>query len=97
MTLVELILYLVIAGVCGAIARAIAGGRRGGFVVAVLLGFLGAIVGTAVAHTFRLPTVLVVTVAGRPFPIFWSIVGGVVLVAVAHLLIRPRYIDRFQS
>jgi uncharacterized membrane protein YeaQ/YmgE (transglycosylase-associated protein family) len=96
MTLVELIVYLVIAGICGAIAKAIAGGRRGGLIVSVLLGFLGAIVGTAVARALHLPNFLMVTVAERPFPIFWSIVGGILLVGIAHVLIRPRYIGRFQ-
>ena len=89
--MIEFILYLVIAGVCGAIARAAAGGSGGGFVISILLGFLGAFVGTWIARTFHLPTLLVVTVEGHPFPIVWSIVGGMILVALAHVLMRPRY------
>jgi len=94
MTVLELIIYLVIAGICGAIARAIAGGTGGGFVVAVLLGFLGAFLGTWIARLFHLPAVFVVSIDGHPFPIFWSIVGGILLVVLAHVLVRPRYIDR---
>jgi uncharacterized membrane protein YeaQ/YmgE (transglycosylase-associated protein family) len=96
MTLVELVVYLVIAGICGAIAKAIAGGSRGGLVVSVLLGFLGAFVGTWLERLFHLPQVLAVSIGDRPFPIFWSIVGGIVLVALAHVLVRPRYVGRFQ-
>jgi uncharacterized membrane protein YeaQ/YmgE (transglycosylase-associated protein family) len=96
MTLLELIVYIVIAGVCGAIARAFAGGTSRGFIVAVLLGFLGAFVGTWLARLFHLPTLFVVAVGGHPFPIVWSVVGGMVLVGIAHLLTRPTgYIDRY--
>jgi uncharacterized membrane protein YeaQ/YmgE (transglycosylase-associated protein family) len=95
MTLLELVVYLVIAGICGAIARAVAGGTGGGFVISLLVGFLGAFIGTWLARQLHLPSFFVVTIAGSPFPIVWSIVGGIVLVGVAHLLTRPRYVDRF--
>jgi uncharacterized membrane protein YeaQ/YmgE (transglycosylase-associated protein family) len=95
MTPVELVVYLVIAGICGAVARAIAGGSRGGFIVAILLGFLGAFLGTWLARMFHLPELLAVSVGGHPFPIVWSIVGGIVLVALAHLLVGPRYVSRW--
>jgi uncharacterized membrane protein YeaQ/YmgE (transglycosylase-associated protein family) len=92
MTLFELVIYLVIAGVCGAIAKAVAGGTRGGFVVSVLLGFLGAFLGTWLGRTLQLPTLLVLTIGHHAFPVVWSILGGIVLVALAHLLVRrPRY------
>ncbi|MBV9948844.1 MAG: GlsB/YeaQ/YmgE family stress response membrane protein [Myxococcales bacterium] len=91
MTLLEFIVYLVIAGICGAIARAIAGGTGGGFVISVLLGFLGAFVGTWLARLLHLPELLVIAVQGHPFPIVWSILGGILLVALAHALTRPRY------
>lgn len=91
MTLVELIVYLVIAGVCGAIARAIAGGTGGGFVISVMLGFLGAFVGTWLAHLLHLPELLEIDIGRHPFPIVWSILGGMLLVALAHVLMRPAY------
>jgi uncharacterized membrane protein YeaQ/YmgE (transglycosylase-associated protein family) len=95
MTLLEFIVYLVIAGVCGAIARAVAGGSGGGFVISLLVGFLGAFVGTWLARQFHLPAFVVVSIGGHPFPIVWSIVGGIVLVALAQMFVRPRYIHRY--
>jgi uncharacterized membrane protein YeaQ/YmgE (transglycosylase-associated protein family) len=92
MTVLEFVVYLVIAGVCGAIARAFAGGTGGGFVISILLGFLGAFVGTWLARVFSLPALVIVAIGGHPFPIVWSIVGGMLLVAIAHALTRPRYI-----
>jgi uncharacterized membrane protein YeaQ/YmgE (transglycosylase-associated protein family) len=91
MTLLELVVYLVIAGVCGALARALAGGTPGGFVISVLLGFLGAFVGTWIARMMHLPVFVVVDIGGHPFPIVWSILGGLLLAALAHALVRPRY------
>ena len=96
MSILELIVYLVIAGICGAVARALAGGTAGGFVLSVLVGFLGAFIGTWLARQFRLPELFAVSIGGHPFPIVWSIVGGIVLVFIAHLLTRPTgYIDRY--
>lgn len=91
MTLLELIVYLVIAGICGTIARAFAGGTGGGFVISLVVGFLGAYAGTWLARQLRLPVFLVVTIGGHPFPIVWSIVGGIALVAIAHAMMRPRF------
>jgi hypothetical protein len=33
-----------------------------------------------------------VAVAGHPFPILWSVIGGLLLVLIAHALTRPRYV-----
>jgi uncharacterized membrane protein YeaQ/YmgE (transglycosylase-associated protein family) len=66
----------------------IAGGTAGGFIVSVLLGFLGAFVGSWLAHTFHLPELVNVNIGRHPFPIVWSILGGIVLVGLAHVLRR---------
>jgi uncharacterized membrane protein YeaQ/YmgE (transglycosylase-associated protein family) len=95
MTLVELIVYCVIASICGAIARAFVGGSRGGFVVSLLVGFVGAFIGAWLARQLHLPELLVVKIEGHPFPIVWSVVGGIVLVLAAHGLMRPGYASRF--
>jgi uncharacterized membrane protein YeaQ/YmgE (transglycosylase-associated protein family) len=92
MTLLEFVVYLVIAGVCGSIARAFGGGTGGGFVLSILLGFLGAFIGTWIARMLHLPELFVVAIAGHPFPILWSILGGIILVVLAHALTRPRYV-----
>jgi len=92
MTFVEFILYLVIAGICGAVARAIAGGTSRGFIVSILVGFVGAFLGVWIARMTRLPRLVVVTVEGHPFPIVWSIVGGIVLVTIAQALLPRRHL-----
>jgi uncharacterized membrane protein YeaQ/YmgE (transglycosylase-associated protein family) len=86
-TLTGLIILIVIAGVCGALGRAIAGGRTsGGFLTSIALGFAGALLGSLVAGHYRLPELLVINVEGRPFPIAWSIIGACLFVALVQLL-----------
>jgi uncharacterized membrane protein YeaQ/YmgE (transglycosylase-associated protein family) len=94
LTLTGILLLLLIAGICGAVGRAIAGGSRGGFIVSIAVGFVGALLGSMMAHSFHLPEGWVVIVDRHPFPILWSIIGAAVFVAVIHLLsgrMRPRY------
>jgi uncharacterized membrane protein YeaQ/YmgE (transglycosylase-associated protein family) len=95
MTLVEFVVYLIIAGICGAIARALVGGSGGGFVISILVGFLGAFVGSWLAYQLHLPVILAVTIDRHRFPIVWSILGGIVLVGVAHMLMGRRYTGRY--
>ena len=47
---------LVIAGVCGALGQAITGVSRGGCLVSIALGFIGALVGLWVAQGLGLPS-----------------------------------------
>ena len=54
-SLTGLLVLLIIAGVCGGIGRAIGGGTGGGFFVSIAVGFVGALLGSFVAHYFHLP------------------------------------------
>jgi len=86
LTLTGLLVLLIIAGVCGAIGRSIGGGTRGGFLVSIAVGFIGALLGTVMARALHLPELLLVTIDRRPFPILWSIIGAAVFVALVHLI-----------
>ncbi len=90
MTLVDFLILLLIAGVCGAIGQAIAGYSRGGCLVSIALGFIGAIVGVWVARNLGLPELFAVRIGGTNFPIIWSILGSALFVAVISLIARSR-------
>ncbi len=45
MNLIELIVLLIIAGVCGGIAQSLAGFSRGGCITSIVLGFVGGAAG----------------------------------------------------
>lgn len=86
MSLPSLLLLIVIAAVCGAIGKAIAGGARGGLIVATALGLVGALLGPWVAAQLKLAEPLTVQIGGHPFPVLWSIIGAALFVAILHLI-----------
>jgi uncharacterized membrane protein YeaQ/YmgE (transglycosylase-associated protein family) len=90
MTLVDFLILLLIAGVCGSIGQAIAGYTRGGCLVSIALGFIGAIVGVWVARNLGLPELFAVQIGNKNFPIIWSILGSALFVAVISLIARSR-------
>ena len=89
MTLGGFLLLLLIAGVCGSLAQGITGYSHGGCLVSIALGFIGAILGTWLAHLLGLGEILAIQIGGQSFPIVWSIIGAALFVAVLNLL-RPR-------
>ena len=90
MSLPSLLLLLVIAAVCGALGKAIAGSVRGGLIVSIVLGFIGALLGPWVARALKLPEPFMVNIGGQPFPVLWSIIGAALFVALIHLVSRRR-------
>lgn len=91
MNLIQLLVLLLIAGVCGAIGQAIAGFTRGGCLVSIALGFVGALIGMWIANAIGLGyEPLPVRVGGQTFPVVWSIIGSALFVAVIGLISRSR-------
>lgn len=87
-SLPALLILVVIAAVCGAVGKAIAGGTRGGLIVSTALGFVGALLGPWVAGLLKLPEPFMINIGGHPFPVLWSIIGAALFVAVIHLFSR---------
>lgn len=90
MTLFDLILLLLVAGICGSLGRAITGYSHGGCLVSIALGFIGALIGMWVARAMNLPELFAVNIGGTHFPIIWSIIGSALFVAVIALITRSR-------
>ena len=90
MSLTSLVILIVIAAVCGAVGKAIAGSVRGGLIVSIVLGFIGALLGPWFARLLKLPEPFMVNIGGHPFPVLWSIIGAAVFVAIIHLVSRRR-------
>ena len=90
MTLVDLLVLLLIAGVCGALGQAISRSSRGGCLVSIALGFIGALIGMWIARNLGLPELFAVNIGGTRFPIIWAIIGSALFVAVISLITRSR-------
>jgi uncharacterized membrane protein YeaQ/YmgE (transglycosylase-associated protein family) len=90
MTVVEFILLLIVAGVCGALAQSLVGYSHGGCLVAIALGFIGALLGTWLARALELPEIFAISLGGHTFPIIWSIIGAALFAGLLSLLSRRR-------
>jgi uncharacterized membrane protein YeaQ/YmgE (transglycosylase-associated protein family) len=90
MTIIDLIVLLLIAGLCGALGQAISGFSRGGCLVSIAIGFIGALIGMWLARQMGLPELFSIQIGTTSFPIIWSIIGGALFVAIISLLTRRR-------
>ena len=90
MTLLDVLILLLVSGICGALGQAIAGYSRGGCLVSIALGFVGALLGMWIARQMGLPELFPVRIGGTSFPIIWSIIGSALFVAVLTLITRSR-------
>lgn len=90
MGLIEFLILLLIAGICGSIGQAIAGYTRGGCLVSIAVGFIGALLGSWLSIQMGLPELFNVNVGGSSFPILWSIIGSVIFVAIIGLFTSRR-------
>lgn len=86
--LFQLLVLLLIAGVCGALGQAIGGYSHGGCLVSIALGFIGALLGSWIAGALHLPGQFALNIAG--FPVIWSIIGSALFVALINLISRRR-------
>lgn len=90
MTWIDLLILLLVAGLCGSLGQAISGFSRGGCLVSIALGFIGAIIGLWLARKFDLPELYTLQIGGTKFPIIWSIIGATIFVAIIGLITRRR-------
>lgn len=86
MTLVEFLVLLLIAAICGSVGQALAGYDLGGCLVSIVVGFIGAYIGMWLAHKFGLPELFAIKVGGKTFPIIWSVIGSAVLTFIVALI-----------
>jgi len=85
------LVLVIVGGLCGAPGQAITGLSRGGCLVSIALGFVGAVVGMWLARTLGLPELFAVRIGTTNFPIVWSIIGSALFVAIISLLTRRYY------
>lgn len=88
MTLLELLVLLLIAAVCGGVGQSLAGYSLGGCLVSIVVGFIGAYIGMWLAGKLGLPEIFAINVGGKTFPIIWSVVGSALLTLIIALIRR---------
>lgn len=90
MSLLGLLLLLLIAAICGGIGQAIAGYSLGGCLVSIVVGFIGALIGSWLASELGLAFILPVDIEGHTIPIVWASIGSALFAVVVGLLTRGR-------
>lgn len=90
MTIFEFLVLLLVAGICGSLAQSLVGYSHGGCLVSIVLGFIGALLGTWLAREAGLPELFAIQIGGRTFPVIWSIIGAALFAALLALIRRPR-------
>jgi uncharacterized membrane protein YeaQ/YmgE (transglycosylase-associated protein family) len=95
-TLIEILVWLVVAAICGAIGSAIVGYSPGGLLASIGVGLVGAFIGTWVARALGLPALLTLTFGDVQIELVWTILGAVILVGLISLLRRGSYGRRYR-
>ena len=88
MSLFGLFFLLLIASICGGLGARIAGRRGMGCPTSIVLGFIGALIGTFIARQLDLPLFPWIRFGDNPFPLLWAILGAALFVALLNLLSR---------
>lgn len=86
MNLLELFFLLLIAGVTGSLGRSLTGNSRGGCIVSIIFGFIGAMLGKYFSQKLELPELWNLHAGGMEFPVIWSIIGAAVFSGIVNLL-----------
>jgi uncharacterized membrane protein YeaQ/YmgE (transglycosylase-associated protein family) len=91
MSLGSFLLLLLIAGCVGSIGAALVKVSGYGCVLSIIIGFIGAFVGSLLANALHLPEPFNLDIGGYSFPLLWSILGSVLVVAMLSLITRRYY------
>ncbi len=81
-TIPTIILTIIIATLAGALAQLVVGYTRGGCLASILIGIVGALLGSWIANWLHLPNILVI--AG--VDVVWTFIGAAIFVAALALI-----------
>lgn len=88
MTITEILPLLLVAVIAANVRQVIYASSLGGYLVSVLVGFIGAFFGMGIARLFGFPEMIPFIIRGETFPVMWSIIGSItsswVLGSITH-------------
>ena len=95
MSLGHFLVMLLVAAIIGALGEAIGGFSPGGLAMSIVVGFIGAFVGTWLRHSLNMPEFIPVKVDGNEISVVWSVIGAALFVLVLRLVLgRRTYVVR---
>lgn len=90
MSLLELLLLLLIAGIAGSIGQSLSGYSKGGCFISIVVGFVGALLGTWISRQLHLPEFFILDIGDVAFPVVWAIIGAALFTGILSLLSSKR-------
>jgi len=95
MTITEILPLLLVAVVAANLGQVIYNYSLGGYLVSVIVSFIGAFFGLGIARLFGFPELIPFIIRGETFPVMWSIIGSITLSWFLGSLTRRSEIDSF--
>lgn len=90
-TLVEALIWLIVAAICGGIGSALVGYSPGGLFASIAVGLVGAVIGSWLARQVGLSDPITFSFNGVTIGLLWTIVGAAIFVGLLSLVRRvPR-------
>jgi uncharacterized membrane protein YeaQ/YmgE (transglycosylase-associated protein family) len=93
MTITEILPLLLVAVVAANVRQIIYSHSLGGYLVSVIVGFIGAFFGIGLARLFAFPEIMPVIIRGEIFPVMWSIIGSITLLWISGSITRRSELD----
>jgi len=84
--MVDILISLIIAGIAGSIARSLSGFSSGGCIISIVVGFIGAMIGSWLSREMQLPDPFILHIRGNSYNLLWTIIGAVIFTAVISLI-----------
>ena len=94
MSLMETLILLAISGIVGALAEFVIGFSLGGIPGTMIVGVLGALIGSWLARLLHLPPILPIQVGRGNIELVWTTLGSLLLVMLLSALRARRPIAR---
>ena len=82
MSIMGFLILLIVASICGSVGAALAGRSTRGCLTSIIIGFIGAIIGTWLSRELYIRDLFY----WYHIPIIWSIIGAAIFVAVISAL-----------
>ena len=92
MTIENILFLILFSATCGVISQAVTGQPYNNLPATLIVGFLGALLGTWLSAMLGMPALFTIYIGIFAFPVLWSVLGAVLLMGVVSLFLRPRYV-----
>ncbi len=90
MSLIDGLLIIGVAIVCGMVGQMTSGFSHRGWIMYMALAFIGAGAGVVISRSLSFPIIYDLEVGLTHFPILWAMLGAVAFVAAINFVLRPR-------